>query len=88
MSSPDSAGSWAPSPSESEESDDEAYETEEVVAVRVAFSLKDIFVGKTLHYTNRTLTTGAEEEAYFRARVSEFRTHRESANRVFSFVII
>ena len=34
MSSPDSAGSWAPSPSESEESDDEAYETEEVVAVR------------------------------------------------------
>lgn len=55
--------------------------------VRVAFSLKDIFVGKTLHYTNRTLTTGAEEEAYFRARVSEFRTHRESANRAFSFVI-
>eukprot|EP01052_Picozoa_sp_SAG31_P034960 SAG31_NODE_4155_length_3526_cov_1.607237_3_plen_131_part_00 len=43
--------------------------------IKVAFSLKDIFVGKQLHYTNVTLTNGAEEEAYFRKRVSQFRTH-------------
>eukprot|EP01051_Picozoa_sp_SAG22_P008105 SAG22_NODE_600_length_8677_cov_18.222429_3_plen_915_part_00 len=44
--------------------------------VKVAFSLKDIFVGKTLHYAgNKTLATGAEEEAYFKARVAAFKQH-------------
>ena len=48
--------------------------------VKVAFSLKDIFLGKELHYTNRTISNGAEEEQYFRERVSKFRTHREPQN--------
>lgn len=44
--------------------------------VKVVFSLKDIFVGKTLHYAgNKTLTTGAEEEAYFKQRVATFKQH-------------
>lgn len=44
--------------------------------VKVAFSLKDIFVGKTLHYAgNKTLATGAEEETYFKQRVATFKQH-------------
>jgi hypothetical protein len=39
-------------------------DTAHAAGVKVAFSLKDIFVGKTLHYTNRTLTNGAEEEQW------------------------
>jgi hypothetical protein len=43
--------------------------------IKIAFSLKDIYQGLTLHYTNETLANGAEEEAYFRKRVNKFRHH-------------
>ena len=48
----------------------------EAAGIKIAFSLKDIYTGLTLHGINQTqLSDGAEEEAYFRARVAEFRHH-------------
>jgi len=43
--------------------------------IKIAFSLKDIFASKGLHYSNVTINTTAQEEAYFKLRIATFRKH-------------
>jgi hypothetical protein len=43
--------------------------------IKVAYSLKDIFAGNSSYERKNSLTTGAEEEAHFKSRLAQYRTH-------------